>query len=256
MAKHKFQIDFFKPEDPNPPSMRASIRKFIWSVTSAPSARSFTPYQVLSGQSPIPIDSALTTYHAQSIMLSSIKATLPSPAPESPRHPTHHWVNSVRTDLQGIWLTADENTLFIQICLKNISAYTVSGSYSDFWIIIRKQLAKEIKRDYMHLQQKVKDLIKKWGVELVSLATGDEDKESTFIRAIDEWIQVVDTHNVKTDNKKETAKKVAKKIWKVEKLRDNLLLHFNDKKNFFSSSDLLFSSNNKEKIMQQQEDLS
>jgi len=70
------------------------------------------------------------------------------------------------------------------------------------------------------------------------LETENEDQESTFTKAIDDWITVVNSHNHDSEKKKETVKQQAKKIQTEERVRDNLMQRMGHKRSyssFFSS---------------------
>lgn len=113
MTQYEQQIDFSDVQDLSETSVRASIRQFTWSVTSIPPSsnpQSSTPFQTLPASTSIPIDSALTSYRAQSIVLPSTEAT------ENPILP-------LTRSLRGIKLLPAEDTTLVQICLKNELTY-------------------------------------------------------------------------------------------------------------------------------------
>jgi len=74
------------------------------------------------------------------------------------------------------------------------------------------------------------------------LKTGNKDQESTFTKAIDDWITVVNSHNHDSEKKKKTVKQQVKKIQTEERVRDNLMQHMGHKCSyfFFFSSFILF----------------
>jgi len=80
------------------------------------------------------------------------------------------------------------------------------------------------------------------------LETGDKDQESTFTKAIDDWITVVNSHNHDSEKKKETAKQQAKKIQTEERVRDNLMQRMGHKHSYSSSfsSFISFSEDSEE----------
>ncbi len=75
------------------------------------------------------------------------------------------------------------------------------------------------------------------------LETGNKDQESTFTKAIDDWITVVNSHNHDSEKKKKTVKQQVKKIQTEERVRDNLMQHMGHKHSysFFFSSFISFS---------------
>ncbi len=53
--------------------------------------------------------------------------------------------------------------------------------------------------------------------------TEDENKESIFIKVIDNWIKVINSHEIEIEKKKKLIKKKIKKICKTEKIKNNLM---------------------------------
>ncbi len=53
--------------------------------------------------------------------------------------------------------------------------------------------------------------------------TEDKNKESTFIKVIDDWIKIINSHETEIEKKKKLIKKKIRKICKTEKIRDNLI---------------------------------
>jgi len=74
--------------------------------------------------------------------------------------------------------------------------------------------------------------------------TEDEDKESTYTKAIDNWIKVINSHGTEVEKKKDLTKKEVRKIRKTEKTRDNLMHRMGKKQNYFSFSSLSSSDEN------------
>ncbi len=69
------------------------------------------------------------------------------------------------------------------------------------------------------------------------LETGDKDQKTTYIKAIDDWIKVINTHTDEKIRKKQTVKEEVKKIQTAEKTQDNLMWRMSNKHSytFFSS---------------------
>lgn len=67
------------------------------------------------------------------------------------------------------------------------------------------------------------------------VGTGDKAQESTFTKAIDDWITVVNSHNGDSE-KKETAEQQAKKIRTEERVGDNVIPRMGHKRPYSSSS--------------------
>jgi len=181
---------------------------------------------MLSSPSNIPIDPALTSYRSQSIVLPSTESSAAPPPLKTKGF----------TRTKGTRLTADEDTSLIHICLQNQSAYGLTPGDTYFWKKVRLSFAKETKRDYTKPKRHVSDLIQKRKIHLRMLETGDEDQETTYTKAIDDWIKVVDTHTDEKTRKKQTAKEEARKIQTAEKTRDNLMRRMGNKRSYASSS--------------------
>jgi len=244
MPKYNFQIETPETSSPSYPMCRDPTRQLTWSATPGPSCRrptqSPTP-SILSPPSNIPIDPALTSYRSQSIVLPSIESSAAPPPPKTK--------GSTRT--KGTRLTAAEDTSLIHICLQNQSAYGLTPGDTLFWKKVRLLFAKETKRDYTKPKRHVSDLMERRKIHLSMLGTGDEDQETTYTKAIDDWIKVVDTHTGEKTSKKQTAKEEARKIRTAEKTRDNLMRRMGNKRLYassFSSSSSVVSSEEPEEI--------
>ena len=105
-----------------------------------------------------------------------------------------------------------------------------------FWNEMRRLLAKGIRRDYTNPKRKVESLIADRKIELSMLEIGDEDKESTYTTAMDDWITAVEMLGTETNNKKETARKLAPKVGKGKKVWDNLMRRMGNKWRYSSYS--------------------
>ncbi len=82
------------------------------------------------------------------------------------------------------------------------------------------------------------------------LKTENKDQESTFTKAIDDWITVVNSHNHDSEKKKKTVKQQVKKIQTEERVRNNLMQHMGHKHSyfFFFSSFISFSEDSEETL--------
>jgi len=81
------------------------------------------------------------------------------------------------------------------------------------------------------------------------LKTGNKDQKTTYIKAIDDWIKVIDTHTDKKTRKKQTVKEEARKIQTAEKTQDNLMQCMGNKcsyTSFFSSFFFMFFEESEE----------
>ncbi len=159
------------------------------------------------------IDSALTFYWSQFIMLFSTELFVTSSSLKTKSF----------TRIKETWLMADENTSFIHICLQNQSAYEFTSEDTYFWKKVRLSFAKKTKWDYIKSKWHVSDLIQKRKIHLRMLKTGDKDQKTTYIKTIDDWIKVINTHTDKKSRKKQTVKEEVRKIQTAEKTQDNLM---------------------------------
>jgi len=66
-------------------------------------------------------------------------------------------------------------------------------------------------------------LIQKRKIHLRMLKTDDKNQKTTYIKTIDDWIKVINTHTDKKIRKKQTVKEEVRKIQTVEKTQDNLM---------------------------------
>ena len=55
------------------------------------------------------------------------------------------------------------------------------------------------------------------------LKTDDKNQKTTYIKTIDDWIKVINTHTDKKIRKKQTVKEEVRKIQTAEKTQDNLM---------------------------------
>lgn len=53
--------------------------------------------------------------------------------------------------------------------------------------------------------------------------TEDKNKESIFIKVINDWIKIVNSYGTEIKKKKKLIKKNIKKIYKIEKTKNNLM---------------------------------
>jgi len=210
MPKSSFQIKTLKTSSPFYPMCRDLIRQLTWSATlehfCCCSTWSFI-FDMLSPLFNILIDSALTFYWSQFIVLSSTELSVASSSLK-----TKSFMRIKETQLM-----ADENTSLIHICLQNQSAYGLTSEDTYFWKKVRLSFAKETKQDYTKPKRHVSDLIQKRKIHLRMLKTGDKNQKTTYTKAIDDWIKVINTHTDKKTRKKQTAKEEARKIQTTEK---------------------------------------
>ena len=234
MSQNSFQINISDCQSSFSALTESDIRQFTWSATSEPffySLRSFTSFNIF-------IDSALLSY--QSIVLSFTEFfTLAAFIMLN----TRMKLNS--KDVRNVWLTEDENMSLVQLCLKNKLAYGLQKSSMTFWADIWHQFVKNRQQNYVNLKWQVNKLIEERLVHLSMLKTENEDQKSTFIKAIDDWITVVNSHNHDSEKKKKIVKQQIKKIQTEERVRDNLMQHMGHKCSyfFFFSSFISFSEN-------------
>ena len=134
--------------------------------------------------------------------------------------------------IKETWLTADENTSFIHICLQNQSVYGLTSEDTYFWKKVRLSFAKKTKWDYIKPKWHVSDLIQKRKIHLRMLKTGNENQKTTYIKAIDDWIKVINTHTDKKIRKKQTVKEEVRKIQTTEKTQDNLMWCMSNKHSY------------------------
>ena len=83
------------------------------------------------------------------------------------------------------------------------------------------------------------------------LETENKDQKSTFTKAIDDWITVVNSYNHNSEKKKKTVKQQVKKIQTEERVRNNLMQHMSHKHSysfFFSSFISFFEDSEKTQI--------
>ena len=64
------------------------------------------------------------------------------------------------------------------------------------------------------------------------LKTGNENQKTTYIKAINDWIKIVNTHTDEKIRKKQTVKEEVRKIQTAEKTWDNLMWHMNNKHSY------------------------
>lgn len=208
---------------------------------------------MLPQASNIPIDPALTSYRAQSVVLPSTEASYPLGVgegvgeSEGPTTTARSATASLKPKRpRGSRLTEDEDLILIQLCLKNELAYGIERGNTKFWNTIRVQFAKETGQDYTKPKRHLDDLINKRKIHLAMIGTGDEEDENTYTRALDDWMKVVDTHDNEATKKKDTAKQQANKIQKEEKIRDNLMQRMGKKRSYQTSSESSSESGSEE----------
>jgi len=195
MSQNSFQINISDCQSSFPALTESDIRQFTWSVTPEPSShssRSLTSFNIF-------IDSALLSY--QSIVFSFTEFfTLTAFIMLNTR------TKSNSKGVKDVQLTENEDTSLVQLCLKNELAYGLQKGSTTFWADIQCQFVKNRQQNYVNLKQWVNKLIEERLVHLSMLKTENKDQESTFTKAIDDWITVVNSHNHDSEKKKKTVK--------------------------------------------------
>jgi hypothetical protein len=73
-----------------------------------------------------------------------------------------------------------------------------------------------------------------------NVKTDNKDQKTTYIKAIDDWIKVINTHTSEKIRKKQTVKEEVRKIQTTEKTQDNLMQCMSNKRSYTSFSFFFF----------------
>ncbi len=141
MSQNSFQINISDCQSSFPALTESDIRQFTWFTTLEPSShssRSLTLFNIF-------IDFALLSY--QSIALSFTEFfTFAAFITSNTR------MKSNSKGVKGVWLTENENTSLVQLCLKNELAYGLQKNSMTFWANIWCQFVKNRQQDYVNLK--------------------------------------------------------------------------------------------------------
>lgn len=119
--------------------------------------------------------------------------------------------------------------MLIQLCIKYSESFGVKGAIKNWWSKIGEKFNEQLGKPFTNHNRYMRNMVKDRKFAISMLETGDEDEQSPWQQAIDEWIEIFDQYENTKDKKKLTDQEREAEDANAEKKRQSMLNRMKDK---------------------------